>query len=149
MSIEICISANGKWRYDMIYFGKSMNDWVQEAHKYNCKLNNWYYKPLEKGLFGYDNIVCSLGHLFEFLLNNNNHDEETLAEYIHLGWCENYIFYRDNSMLIKQSGYKMPSKPINDDRRNKCAITSYKDLPEDEKEKDRIFVKYVLSSINK
>lgn len=43
----------------------------------------------------------------------------------------------------KSDRYIKAAKPLNDANRNKLAETNYEDLPEDEKEKDRIIARFI------
>lgn len=145
--MEVDKTANGKYRYDTIYHGRSLDQWVQGCHKYNCEINNWKYQPLRKGAFGYDNLTVSLVHLFEKLNNMGVEVNtlETLASEVHNGWCENYIYWRDNEI---KAPYRPPATKLGDERRNLCSVTSYIDLHDDEKGKDRIIVKYILGQLS-
>ena len=113
-----------------------LKHWVQMCHQEN----KWNYNPLKKGSFGYDNIVVSL---VKFFSKTSTSSDENDA--IHQGWQENYIYWRDNKpfLPLNISLYTKPAKSLGDERRDMCAVTTYKDLPEDEKEKDLIFVKAV------
>lgn len=146
-------TANGQYCYEDTYYGQPMDSWVQWCHQDNCVANGWRYTPLARGAFGYDNIVVSLHFLFEeigvchdasveeLLLPEN---QERLADAIHRGWCENYIYWRDNK---PKAPYRAPAKPLGDARRNACATETYAELPEDEKEKDQLFVRFVLNRL--
>lgn len=89
-------TANSKYQYDTIYHGQSLDHWIQSAHKKNCSVNGWKYMPLKRGAFGYDNIAISLVYLFDYITKFGKHDTEMMADAIHRGWCENYIYWRDN-----------------------------------------------------
>lgn len=151
--IEAFQTANKQYNYDDIIFNKKISEWIQDAHKYNCKINNWKYMPLKKGAFGFDNLVVSLMKVFDNILKNKeiiNNDIE-ICKLIHIGWQENYLFWRDNNphyINFSNQKYIKPSKTLGDERRNKCAITEYENLPEDEKNKDIVFAKYIKQNIN-
>ena len=42
-------TANNQYEYDMMIHGKSLDEWVQESHKFNSEKNGWNYAPLKKG----------------------------------------------------------------------------------------------------
>lgn len=144
-------TANSMFSYNQHFCGIALENWVQNAHKYNCIKNNWEHTPLKQWSFGYDNLAVSLGYaLSKFddkLLQMSAYTEtdvQQLAEYIHDGWCINYIYWRDHQPYLS-GNYIAPYSPLGDDRRNACALTPYAELPVDEKEKDVILAKYVLS----
>ncbi len=143
------ISANQSVEYSKVYYGHSFEEWVDIIHKENCNMNNWKYTKLQHGSFGFDNIVISLYYLFENanaseLVNDNI---EHLAHLIHEGWIVNYTYWRDNSPWLQNEDYIRPYSPLGDQRRNDCASTKYADLPEEEKEKDRILVRTILMNL--
>jgi hypothetical protein len=72
----------------------------------------------------------------------NNKDIEKLADYVHRAWIKNYVYWRDNEPW-KSDDYIKSAKPLNDKNRNKLAETDYDDLPEEEKEKDRIIARFI------
>jgi len=45
---EATETANGRYKYSRVIFGKTIDEWVQDMHRYNCKENGWCYFPLEK-----------------------------------------------------------------------------------------------------
>ena len=47
--------------------------------------------------------------------------------------------------LWKNNDYIKSAKPLNDSNRNKLAETQYCDLPEEEKEKDKIIARFIKS----
>lgn len=111
---------------------------VQLVHQKNCELNNWNFKPLSPGSYGYDNLVYCLAAC-QGLSNL-----EEMASLIHDAWTVNYIYWRDNSPWEKNSFYRKPFSPLNDERRNMCASLAFSLLPEDEKKKDEILAKIIL-----
>jgi len=135
------LTANGRYKYDDIYYGAKLDQWVQEAHRANCKANGWSYQPLKKGAFGYDNIAVSLVYLFDAFYETSDNDE--LASAVHNGWCENYLYWRDNKPYLTNTNYHRPAKAIGDALRNKCAELPYDKLPKDEQVKDMVFVHFV------
>jgi hypothetical protein len=137
-------SASGNYQYDQVFMGHKLSDLVAICHKELSRQSAWFYLPLIPGQFGYDNIIESLGHA---LTNFKNTDIETLASFIHDGWANNYIYWRDNQPFITNSFYKAPGKPLGDTRRDQYAATKFNDLDEDEKEKDRIIAKTLYQVI--
>ena len=132
--MSIIETANQKYKYSQEYFGKTLDSWVQDVHLQVSKINNWTYRPLNKGAFGYDNFAVSIAYLFESL-NSEEKKEDEMANIIHQGWIINYVYWRDNQPWTK--GYFKPASPLNDERRNKCALTKFSDLPQ--KKKIKIF----------
>ena len=46
-------TANETYRYDQLFFGRSLEDWVQMAHCNNAKELGWAVsQPLRKGAYG-------------------------------------------------------------------------------------------------
>ncbi len=143
------ITANNIYKYDTIYFNKSLDEWIQEVHINNLKYYGWKNIPLKRGCFGYDNIAISLNLLFDQILNDKTILDNKLlcAHYIHLGWTMNYIYWRDYKPWLTNNNYIKPSKSLNDSRRNNCAKLSFNDLDDEEKEKDLIIVEYLINNI--
>ena len=100
-------TANGKYRYDAIYYGKTLNEWVQACHVENCRYYKWVYRPLVPGAFGFDNLACGLSNLFA-LYEKDGSCTCPLSSYdaIHEAWKENYEYWRDNKPWLKKSGAK-------------------------------------------
>uniref|UniRef100_A0A6C0ACX6 Uncharacterized protein n=1 Tax=viral metagenome TaxID=1070528 RepID=A0A6C0ACX6_9ZZZZ len=142
-------TANNKYSYKCIIFNKTIDEWVQDAHQYNCKQNNWKFFPLKQGGFGYDNLVLSLMKPLKEIEKDKNilKKRNKIAELVHDGWCENYIYWRDNSPFNTNTAYTKPSKPLNDERRNNCANTKFEDLPQEEKDKDLIFANFIIDKL--
>ena len=140
-------SANSKYLYNKEYFGKTLDAWANIAQSGLSKASRWSSYPLKDGSFGYDNMIVSIGHMFDNMKNKNiSH----LAELIHDGWAINYIYWRDNKPGKKSkipSVYSAPSKALGDERRNMLAVTRYEDIPSDEKDKDIIVAKAILKHI--
>ena len=159
--MEAIYTADGNFKYDQEYCGKTLDKWAQEAHKHNCKVNGWKFCPLKKGAYGYDNLCMSFGYVFEHydideldeLDDLDKRDElnvDQVASLIHDGWVANYLYWRDNKPYdCNDYNYRKPYKPINDKRRNKCADTPYDDLPNNEKKKDLVFAKFILKSLSR
>lgn len=131
--IEPLSTANGEYKYNEVYFGKSLNYWIQFVHRSNCLKNGWNYTPLKKGGYGYDNIAVCLGDFFN---NIESYNETTSPINIHNSWMKNYLYWRDNKPWLDSSFlYKRPYKSLGDDRRNSCLVP-YQKLPENGQKKD-------------
>jgi hypothetical protein len=143
-------TANGEYSYDMEFFGRTLQDWVQGAHEHNCRQLSWRVTPLKPGMFGFDNLAVSLGHIFttvDVFMMLETGDIEYVSSAIHDGWAKNYSFWRDMAPHKSCKEYMGPAKPLGDARRNSLALMPYHELPEDEKEKDRIIARYVLQQL--
>ena len=125
-------AINSEYTYDRIFFGRSVDAWVQELHRNNCLKYNWDYKPLIPGMFGYDNLAVCIYYFCKTPTNS--------PELIHRAWVDNYLFWHDNAL---DSRYKRPYKPLGDDIRNKLAKTPYEQLDKEEQEKDIIIHEYL------
>ncbi len=161
-------SANSEFKYDHEYTFQTKCDYaysvkkvtlrelVNECHKELSTKLNWNYVPLVEGSFGFDNMVVSIGYALNRYFNNMKlqnsiapPDEEEIAEYIHKGWAINYIYWRDNSPWENNNVYRKPYKLLNDENRNKLADTSYKNLNQQEKDKDLIIAKILMKYLEK
>jgi len=122
-----------------------LKDVVQELHTYNSIQYGWKVFPLKEGAFGFDNLAVCIMYILNKIKSQEelkNTDIEKLSNYVHCGWIKNYTHWRDTEPW-KSSDYIQSAKPLNDANRNKLAETNYEDLPEDEKEKDRIIAKFI------
>ncbi len=72
--------------------------------------------------------------------------EERVAELVHNGWVTNYVYWRDRKP--GKPLYIAPAKPLGDIRRNLCASTAFKNLPNDEQEKDLVIARFILKCVN-
>jgi rubredoxin len=138
--------------YNLPIKDKTLNDCVQLIHKYNCEQCGWNFIPLKPGAFGYDNLVVSFHHVFSNSLaldkKLSDEDLEYVSDLVHEGWCKNYLYWTDNEPYIYNTNYIKPYNPLGDDIRNMCARTLYKDLPEDQKQKDRIIAKSIINILS-
>jgi hypothetical protein len=144
MKCIVCImtTANGQYNYSMKIGDLELRTLVQMTHKYNCEQNHWKVTALKEGCFGFDNLAVCIG--YAEASHFDTEDIDSLADIIHQGWAINYIYWRDNRPW-EGGNYVKPAKPLNDARRNELATLSFGDLPEDEKEKDRIIARYLFS----
>lgn len=138
-------TANNLYNFETLYHNQSLKIWIENAHKDMSRKSGWRYNPLQPGSFGYDNMAHSLVHVLSNYKKED--DRETLADLIHKGWQVNYIYWRDNKPWLKNKLYKAPAKPLNDKRRNDCATQSFKELPQDEKDKDLIIADFIFNNL--
>jgi uracil-DNA glycosylase len=102
---------------------------------------------LQPGAFGYDSMCMSIGRLFQ----NLTFDVETASDIVHEAWIENYTYWTANkpwkgSATHAKGVYRKPKNAFGDERHERCAATKYADLPDDEKEKDRIIARYIINN---
>jgi len=76
-------------------------------------------------------------------------NRDRMARLIHNGWAENYVYWRDNKPWLGNKLYNRPKQTLGDERRNNCVITKYADLNQEEKDKDYIFVNFIINSLKK
>lgn len=127
--------------------GRTVDEWVRGIHRYNCEKNNWEYRPLRPGAFGYDNLAMSI----RAIEDASELGPEGLSALVHAGWARNYIAWRDvmavwNEEDLRSRGYFPPYTPLGDERRDRLAVTPYADLPEVEKAKDRLIAEYIAAN---
>lgn len=169
--MEAIQTANGMYNYSQEFYGVPLDTWVQNTHKYNCEANKWDYRPLKKGAFGYDNLAVSIGNALSKYEPDREYSDAIytslykvprmiylrhpskiywLCHYIHEGWSMNYIYWRDNSPE-KSTEYKYyaPFNPINDERRNHCAVTEFVWLSKEEMDKDEIIAEFLHDEIER
>lgn len=135
-------SANGKYNYFSMYYGRTLQEYVVFVDEKMIEHYNWNRKKLVPCSFGFENLINSIGRIFDNC--NNNSTTSEMAEQCHIGWVENYIYWRDNKPYLREP-YLRPFNPLNDERREKCASTIYNDLDDNEKEKDLFIVSVVKS----
>lgn len=141
-------TANSHYSYTQLFYDKPLDSYIQYCHKVLSDKSGWNYIPLKKGSFGYDNLAVSIGYMLDHYTKNQC--KTVCASYVHKGWCINYIYWRDynpgeNNPIL----YIKPYTPLGDERRNKCAETSYEFLPKDEQDKDLIIVDAVIEFMEK
>jgi len=95
---------------------------------------------MKPGGFDYDNMCMSIGRLFE----NLTFDVETASNIVHDAWIENYTYWITNKPW--KSGYRKPRNTFRNEQHEKCAATKYANLPDDEKEKDRVIARYIINN---
>ena len=141
-------TASRLYSYDEHSFDRTIDTWVQALHRENCKVNGWSCTPLKRGAFGYDNLVYSICKVSEAHSDGVDiTDVETVSDLIHEGWVANYTYWRDNKPWLSAEGYTKPSQSLGDERREECARMKYVDLPSEEKVKDRILAKFIISDM--
>ena len=141
-------TANRKYKYDQVFISQTLDEWIQQAHRYNCQSNKWKYTPLKRGAYGYDNLAICLGNILTYIENHGMSELNVtkLASNVHDGWTENYIYWRDYTPFV-HGVYLKPYNPINDERRNACASMTYEQLSDEEKEKDLIIARFIFEKI--
>jgi len=138
-------TADGKYCYNQVFYGKELQEWVIITHKEMARLSGWECKPLVPGMFGYDNQAHSVATAltgFKWGMNRDN-----VASLVHDGWVTNYTYWRDNKPWeTKPNVYFKPAKPLGDETRNNCASLSYHNLPQSEKDKDLMIADVLLQA---
>jgi len=140
-------TADGTIKYDTMFYGVAISDWVQNVHHIQAVKHGWVCYPLAEGSFGFDNLAHSISLLLEKTKDIKactKDDLDKLADLVHQGWVRNYVYWRDNKPWVSSRIYHTPHNSLGDTRRNKCALTSYCDLDADEKDKDIIIASAVL-----
>jgi len=145
-------TANSRYNYSKNILGRTLHEWVQDANKYNSKVNKWKIFPLKKGSLGYDNIAMSLMAVFNKLDDDPQllGDEDKICQLMHRGWTENYTYWRDNEPYKKDKSkyeYRKPSQKLGDERRDKISKMQYSKLSDDEKEKNKVFYKFIVENL--
>jgi hypothetical protein len=120
----------------------TLDEMVQAVHKKNCEASKWSFSPLKKLSYGYENLAVCIGNY----LTKTPLGRIAIAEQIHESWIENYIYWRDN--MHKHPEFIPPYTPLGDERRNTCAVTAFKDLPQDEQNKDFVLADILVNLDN-
>lgn len=139
METKSC-TANGAFKYDSPFNTIPLKDWVQVVNAHMACAYNWKSIPLQPGSFGFDNMCMSIGRLFQ----NLTFDVELASDIVHEAWIENYTFWVSNKPWV--FGYRKPKNTLRDERRERCAATKYADLPDEEKEKDRVIARVIINN---
>jgi len=143
-------TANGQFYYDEEHHGKTLRELVEGAHSYLAKACGWgFSRPPNPGTFGFDNMICSIGKALRSMkICKDTLTLRYVAACVHLGWGENYLYWRDHQPWLDPTrAYCKPSKRLGDSRRDKCLMTAYDDLPQDEKDKDLAIARFLLSLV--
>ncbi len=136
-------TANGYFDYNQEFFNFRLDELIYLTHKELSTKLKWKYFPLKRGSFGYDNMATSIGLFLENIKSTYTLDEA--SDLVHKGWCINYIWWKYcKPYELLPELYHKPSKPLNDKRRNLLANTKYEDLPEKDKETNKIIAKYLF-----
>ena len=146
-------TADGYWHYSSCMYGRTLAEWAQLLHLANCKANQWTHRPLRVGSFGFETLVYSAAQTLPVLLVHPEHQPipensaffNELCVYVHNAWARVYVHWRDHRP--SSPPYFPPRDPLGDHRRNRCAELSFNDLPEDEKEKDRVIMRALLAQL--
>jgi hypothetical protein len=134
-------TANGMYSYDTLFYSKKLSEWVDISHRYMTRAEGWQYRPLHPETYGYDNHAMSIATMLTEGTQPEIKNIEKLSSAVHDGWTLNYCWWRDNKP-------QRAHKPLGDDERNKLAATPYSELPEREKEKDRMVVRAILFELD-
>jgi len=98
--------------------------------------NAYHYGRSKPGTFGYEANKGSAKFALN-LMQNGETDIEKISDAIHKGWASVATTYDDPIYA---------TKPEKKENRMKLANTSYSDLSEDEKEKDRVVARSLLQA---
>lgn len=139
-------TADSQYSYDSIYFGHSLEWWVQSAYRCMCEAYAWEHKPLKRGAFGFDNIAAGIARVLE-AIPPLVISEEAFARTIHQGWAANYIYWRDSNPEKHLEDYRAPFNALGDERRDRLAELSFDDLDNDEREKDLLIARFLLDEL--
>jgi hypothetical protein len=135
-------TATSSFNYSDKFYSYSLDHLVFLTHKELSHKLNWKYFPLKRGTFGYDSIAESIGRLLSEI---NIKTIEQGAVIVHNAWSLNYKWWRDfKPWVVLDKIYLKPTKPLGDKRRNDLANKSYYEIPEKEKETNKIISKFLL-----
>lgn len=135
--MSITQTANRKYKFSAKYLDKPLSQWIGDA---NAEMG-WSRTATAPGTYGYDVMASSMAYGLQEAIEGERNLEK-LAEQIHAGWAESYVYWRDMKPWTT-AGYKMPKKAA-DEERNKYVESEFKDLPEDEKEKNLVLARFIL-----
>ena len=139
-------TADGRLGFDDVVAGRTLAKWGALAHEALADAHGWSPTPPRPNTFGFSNMVSSVASLLAFVSSGPAlPDVDAAASAVHEGWIANYVYWRDNAPLPKR--FAPPHRPLGDERRNACAASSFADLPEEEKEKDRVVARAVLAAL--
>jgi hypothetical protein len=172
--MEAIQTANGKYAFDRTFYGRTLDQWVQAAHKDNSEKCGWTYSPLKKGGYGYDNMAICCGDLLKqtpyfFAITSI----VGMCNMVHESWTENYVYWRDHQpweavdtsqcSVVGAAGaqpmvefkplppplYFKPYKPFGDEDRESCAHTPFDQLPAEQQRKDEIIATFIKTEVEK
>ena len=126
---------------------------VESLQKYLCAQNDWHDCHLKVGSWSYDNLAHLIYILNEWCLQKWTKQPkvlfttEMLSKVVFRAWKDNYLYWRDYQPYLKNKRYFLPNKiPFNEER-DLRAKTLYKDLPQEQKEKNVIYVDWYVSHL--
>lgn len=127
---------NNQKTLNVIYkYTPELDKLVQEVNKHYSEVYKCDYKPLEPNTYAYDGLVHGINMILKYV--KNSEDIEYLSNQVHEGWCINYKYWSEYDNKIKSES------------RDNCLNTKYDELSEEEKEKDRLVVRYILKTLKK
>lgn len=165
---NVTSTADGRIAFDTIVNGRTMHAWAAMAHCAMAKVYGWSPNLPQLNTFGWNNLVSSADALLRFVSTNvKKHHPLTVDEAVveavveavdeavdeaaaavHDGWVTNYVFWREHTPFVNDPWmYARPRYPLGDERRNACALASFAELPDDEKDKDRVVARALLDAL--
>lgn len=132
-SVVPSLTANGRFRYSNLYFGKSLDAWIK------------MYSACKPGTYDYDSWAVSLAYLFrELTSSQSKYGDPTLdaADAVHRGWCENYAYWRDKRPW--GGIYQQPATLTDTQRERRCGL-SFNSLSAEERARYIAIAKTILS----
>ncbi len=103
--MEINQTASGKYKFNTIYFNKTISKWVDIVNTDISIKNNFKKIHIYPGKYGFDICVYSLSLVLSHLIKNTSDiytymsgtlDINKYLELIHEGWKKNYIYWINN-----------------------------------------------------